>query len=71
MKFYASVARALKTEGRLVIFGPHRRAREMLDELRGFGFYPENERKLDELDKRELDAQLKSGIRFRYRVRTF
>ena len=70
-KFYASVARALKAEGRLVIFGPHGRARRMLDELRGFGFYPENERELDALDEPKLDAKLRSGIRFRYRVRSF
>jgi SAM-dependent methyltransferase len=60
-RFYESVARALKPTGRLVIFGPHGKAKAMLDELREYGFTP-----LDDLDEADLDQQLQDGIVFRY-----
>ena len=37
-KFYASVARALKADGPLVIFDPHGKTRAMLAELADYGF---------------------------------
>ena len=64
--FYASVAGALRPNGRLVIFGPHGNAERMLDALRGYGFVPESGQKLSGLTSRELDAALDRGIRFRY-----
>ncbi len=60
-RFYESVARALKPDGRLVIFGPHGGARAMLDELREYGFIP-----LGDLEQDNLDQRLQGGIVFRY-----
>ncbi len=60
-RFYASVARALKPNGRLVIFDPHGEARSMLDELREYGFVAVG----DETEG-ELDEWLQNGIVFRY-----
>ncbi len=60
-KFYESIARALKPKGRLVIFGPHGRARFMLDELRDRGFVPVAAEEPD-----DLDQWLRDGIVFRY-----
>jgi SAM-dependent methyltransferase len=60
-RFYESVASALKPAGRLVIFGPHGKAKTMLDELREYGFTP-----LDDLDEADLDERLQNGIVFRY-----
>jgi len=60
-RFYESVARALKPTGRLVIFGPHGKARRMIDELREYGFIP-----LDDLEEADLDQRLQHGIVFRY-----
>ena len=60
-RFYASVARALKPDGRLVIFDPHGKTRAMLDELAEYGFAPV---KADEPD--DLDQWLQSGIVFRH-----
>jgi len=65
--FYASITRALKSDGRLVVFGPHGKARAMLDELALYGFHAENEAELDELPVEELDKHLKAGIRFLYK----
>lgn len=65
-RFYASVARALKSQGRLVIFGPHRRARSMLDELRKYGFVPLDDEELAALAPDELDERLRNGLVFRY-----
>ncbi len=65
-QFYASVARALKSQGRLVIFGPHGRARSMLDELRKYGFVPLDDEELAALAPDDLDERLRSGIVFRY-----
>ena len=60
-KFYASVARALKADGRLVIFDPHGKTRAMLDELAEYGFTPVQADEPDDLDK-----WLQSGIVFRH-----
>jgi len=55
-RFYESVARALKPTGRLVIFGPHGKAKAMLDELREYGFIP-----LGDLKPGDLDQRLRSS----------
>ncbi|MCH6551362.1 MAG: methyltransferase domain-containing protein [Planctomycetes bacterium] len=60
-RFYASVARALKPHGRLVIFDPHGEARSMLDELREYGFVA-----VGDATEGELDEWLENGIVFRY-----
>ena len=60
-RFYQSVARALRPDGRLVIFGPHGKAREMLNELREYGFVP-----VEEEEPADLDQWLADGIVFRY-----
>ena len=65
--FYASVGRALKSDGHLTIFGPHGSARAMLDELAGYGFHAEDEEALKGLSNDELDERLAAGIRFYYR----
>jgi tRNA A58 N-methylase Trm61 len=65
--FYASIARALKAGGALVIFEPHGKAREMLDELSRYGFHTEGEKELEGLSNSTLDARLKEGLRFVYR----
>lgn len=67
-KLYASIARALKARGRLVVFDPHGKAERHLRELRSFGFVPENGVELADLSSSELDEQLEDGIRFRYDV---
>jgi len=66
-RFHASIARALKDDGRLVIFGPHGKAREMLDELAEYGFHAEDETQLDQLPPERLDERLAQGIRFTFR----
>ncbi len=66
-RFYASVASALKPDGKLVIFGPHGKARAMLDELRKYGFIPRNDEALAALPPADLDQRLKEGIVFHYR----
>lgn len=65
-KFYASIARALKADGRLFIFDPHGGAKRHLDELRKYGFVAETDEDLAELSKKELNDLLQDGIRFRY-----
>ncbi len=65
-RFYESVARALKADGRLVIFGPHGKARSMLTELRKYRFIPVNADELAALSEDELDKVLWSGIVFRF-----
>ena len=65
-RFYESVARALKADGRLVIFGPHGKARSMLTELRKYRFIPVNADELAAYSEDELDKVLWSGIVFRY-----
>ena len=60
-RFYQSVARALRPDGRLVIFGPHGKARKMLNELREYGFVP-----VEEEEPADLDQWLADGIVFRY-----
>ena len=65
-RFYKSVARALKPEGRLVIFDPHGGARSMLDELREYGFVPSGDEALSSLSQDDLDERLQNGIVFRY-----
>ena len=66
-RFYESVARALKADGRLVIFGPHGKARSMLDELVEYGFRAVNAGELDGLSSQDLDARLEQGIVFTHR----
>ncbi|MCH8345177.1 MAG: hypothetical protein IH983_14495, partial [Planctomycetes bacterium] len=63
--FYKSLRRALKPEGRLVIFGPHGDADSMLSELRGYGFIPVDDDALSVLSQEDLDGRLKDGIVFR------
>ncbi len=63
-RFYASVARALRPDGRLVIFDPHGKARAMLDELAEYGFAPVKEQEPD-----DLDQWLQHGIVFRHMPR--
>ncbi|MHC4991628.1 MAG: class I SAM-dependent methyltransferase [Planctomycetota bacterium] len=65
-RFYESLARALKPDGRLVVFGPHGQARKMLDDLRDHGFVPIEQEQLAELSEPELDERLWAGIIFRY-----
>lgn len=65
-RFYDSIAKALKPEGRVVIFGPHGKARAMLEELDSLGFALEDPSLL-ELSDDELDPRLNAGIRFYYR----
>ena len=65
-KFYASIARALKADGRLYIFDPHGGAKRHLDELRNYGFVAETDEDLTEFSKKELKELLQEGIRFRY-----
>ena len=65
-QLYASVARALKPDGRLVIFGRHGKAQEMIAEFRRFGFVPEDEEQLRGLSQEQLDAAFWAGIRFHY-----
>jgi tRNA A58 N-methylase Trm61 len=62
--FYASITCALKAGGALVIFDPHGKAREMLDELAKYGFHPEREKELEGLSDPMLDARLREGLRF-------
>ena len=66
-RFYRTVARALKPSGRLVIFGPHGRARSMLDDLRKYGFIPIDDNELAALSNDALDRRLDAGIVFEYR----
>jgi cyclopropane fatty-acyl-phospholipid synthase-like methyltransferase len=65
-RFYGSIRRALKKDGILVIFGPHGKAREMLAELRRYGFQPDGEAELLALEHWRLDDRLWAGIVFRY-----
>ncbi|MEE8460268.1 MAG: PDZ domain-containing protein [Phycisphaerales bacterium] len=60
-RFYATVARALKPDGRLVIFDPHGKARAMLDELAEYGFTP-----VEDQQPADLDKWLQRGIVFRH-----
>jgi len=67
LRFYESLTRALKPEGRLVVFGPHGRADGMLRELRGHGFVPVDQEILDAISPEDRDQRLKDGIVFRRR----
>jgi ubiquinone/menaquinone biosynthesis C-methylase UbiE len=64
-RFYESLTRALKPDGRLVVFGPHGKADAMLRGLRGYGFVPVDEETLAALPPEDLDRRLKDGIVFR------
>ena len=66
--FYASVRRALRPGGRLVVFGPHGQAEQMLQVLREHGFAPVEEKDLEGLDTEELDRRLEEGIFLRSRT---
>ena len=63
-RFYESVARGLKPDGRLVIFDPHGKTRAMLDELAKYGFTPVEDQEPD-----DLDQWLQGGIVFRHTPR--
>ena len=65
VSFYASVRRALRPGGILVVFGPHGEAEQMLEVLREQGFAPVEEEGLEGLDTEELDRRLNEGISFR------
>lgn len=67
--FYASLARALKPDGVLVVFGPHGQAEALLEELASFGFAVLNPGALQRLTPEQLDRRLKDGIRFAARAR--
>jgi len=67
--FYASIARSLKPSGKLVVFGPHAKARKMLDELQLHGFSADNAGELGNLSTYDLDQRLKAGIRFSYKAK--
>ena len=60
------VARALAPEGRLIVFGPHGKGREMIADLRKYGFAAVDEAKLLAMKDAALDDQLWAGIVFRY-----
>jgi len=62
--FYESVNRALRPDGRLVVFGPHGDGETMLGVLRAHGFVP-IEDDLDGLTTDDLDLRLSEGIVFR------
>jgi protein-L-isoaspartate O-methyltransferase len=64
-RFYQSLERALKPDGRLVVFGPHGEADTMLRELRRYGFIPVDDDELAGLSPEDLDQQLNDGIVFR------
>lgn len=66
--FYASIAKALKPGGSLIIFGHHGGAKKHLKEMRQYGFDPETPEALAGLTDKELNAKHKSGIRFSYRA---
>ena len=62
--FYNSLIRALKSRGRLVVFGPHGEAETMLRVLDEHGFVPQAAASLDGLTEEELDSRLGEGISF-------
>ena len=62
--FYESVTRALRPGARLVVFGPHGEAEDMLAVLRDHGFTPVDEEALDDLSTDDLDRRLDEGIVF-------
>ena len=64
--FYESVKRALRPRGRLLIFGPHGDAENMLEVLRVNAFTPVNADALDGLPADDLDRRLAEGIVFRH-----
>ncbi len=69
-KFYASLARALVPDGRLVVFGAHGHTKKYLEEFAGFGFHLEEGQDLEGLTGKALDKRYLAGLRFRYRGRT-
>ncbi|MCZ6682627.1 MAG: class I SAM-dependent methyltransferase [Planctomycetota bacterium] len=64
-KLYASIARALKPDGCLVLIDPHGGALRLLEELGAFGFHTEED--FDGVSGKILDTKLVSGIRLRFR----
>lgn len=66
-EFYASLARALRPDGRLVAFCPHGEGRLRLDEFAGFGFHPRDPEEFEGLGEKELDRLVQRGIRLVYR----
>lgn len=65
--FYKSVAKALRPQGQLVIFGPHGQAEAMLAELALYGFHPAPGMNLEDRSKGALDQRLRMGIHFVHR----
>jgi SAM-dependent methyltransferase len=65
-EFYASVAKALRPEGVLVIFGHHADTHEIFEEVGRYGFRPEDPRASAESTAHELDALMDAGVRFQY-----
>lgn len=65
--FYASLARALRPEGRLVAFCPHGQGRIRIDELASFGFHPENSKELEGMSEKELDQRVIGGVSYKFR----
>ena len=67
--FYASIARALRAGGRLVVFKHHGGARKHTAELARYGFVPEEGQQLEGLTDKQLDDRSLQGVRFRYQPR--
>ena len=67
-KFYASVARALRPYGSLVVFGAHGGMPQNLRELASFGFHPEPDQGLEGLEGKASDRRFWQGVRLYYRA---
>ena len=65
-EFYSSLARALKPQGVLVIFGHHADTHKIFEEVGRYGFRPEDPGATAELTAHDLDALMEAGVRFRY-----
>jgi tRNA A58 N-methylase Trm61 len=65
-RFYESLTRALKPDGRLVVFGPHGKADAMLRGLRRYGYVAVDAETLAALPPEDLDQRLRDGIVFRH-----
>ena len=65
-EFYASLTRALRPQGVLVIFGHHSDTHRIFEEVSRYGFRPENAGEYSGLTARELDVRMEQGVRFLY-----
>ena len=65
-RFYASIAKALKRKGRLMIFKAHGGVRKFLKEMEQYRFKAENRKSLESLTDKELNAVGNNGIWFSY-----